>query len=90
MILQDCQVVIDRYKSGFVPPGDFAFEDLSAIKSGEAQPYMPNGLGSTLRPDTINKGTMSSGKNKKRAGLFGLFGANKVSYNLCSNRRIRV
>ena len=30
-LFQDSQIVIGRYKSGFNPPGDIPFEDLSNI-----------------------------------------------------------
>lgn len=29
---QDCEAVIEKYKSGFVPPGDVPFDDLSNSK----------------------------------------------------------
>lgn len=85
-VLQDSQLVIERYKSGFLPHGDYPFEDLS--KTG----------GSGMRGDSIDgprggsdpslhhlshqhtvKGTMSGGKMKKRVGLFTIFSSNKVN-----------
>lgn len=80
--LQDSQQVIERFKSGFQPPEDIPFEDLSAIKCGEAPPVHINGHNmNTLRPDSHSltyKGTLSSGKLKKRSGIFGIFGNTKV------------
>jgi len=81
LLLQDCQQVIERFKTGFQPPEDIPFEDLSAIKCGEAPPPQMNGHGNTLRGEThllTYKGTLSSGKLKKRSGIFGIFGNNKV------------
>lgn len=75
----DSQLVIERFKSGFQPPEDIPFEDLSAIKSGEAPPPQTNGYSSVKleNPSLTYKGTMSSGKSKKRSGLFGIFSNNK-------------
>lgn len=76
---EDSLMVIERYKSGFLPPGDFQFEDLSAMKSGEAQPMIINNAITSIRPEAMTvKGTMSAGKLKKRVGLFGIFSSNKV------------
>jgi len=78
--------VIEKYKSGFEPPGDFPFDDLS--RGGESTPLtVPGSGGNTYasmgvgahRTDSITvKGTMSSGKLKKRVGLFAIFSSNKV------------
>jgi hypothetical protein len=76
----DAQLVVDRFKSGFQPPEDIPFDDLSAIKCGEAPYVQTNGHPNTLRPESSSltyKGTLSSGKSKKRSGLFGIFGNNK-------------
>lgn len=73
--LQDSQVVIERYKSGFTPPGDIPFDDLSTPRqNGDSTPtsHPP------IRQDTI-KGTISASKLKKRGGIFGIFASNKVS-----------
>jgi hypothetical protein len=74
-------MVIDRYKSGFQPPEDIPFEDLSAIKSGEAPAPVNTVAITTIRPEAMTvKGTMSAGKIKKRVGLFGIFSSNKVEF----------
>ncbi|ODN03326.1 Formin-binding protein 1-like [Orchesella cincta] len=76
----DSQMVIERFKSGFQPPEDIPFEDLSAIKSGEAPPPQTNGFSNSLKLDSQSltfKGTISNSKSKKRSGLFGIFGNNK-------------
>ncbi|XP_045134943.1 formin-binding protein 1-like isoform X7 [Portunus trituberculatus] len=70
----DSQVVIERYKSGFTPPGDIPFDDLSTPRqNGDSTPasHPP------IRQDTI-KGTISASKLKKRGGIFGIFGSNKI------------
>ena len=71
-------LVIEKYKSGFVPPGNIPFEDLSTVDSG-------SGVGSTTTPQntpsekkTSILGTITGGKIKKRSGLLGIFGQNKV------------
>lgn len=72
-------MVIERYKSGFQPPDDIPFEDLSAIKSGEVQHPVNTVAITSMRPEAMTvKGTMSAGKVKKRVGLFGIFSSNKV------------
>lgn len=69
-------MVIDRYKSGFQPPRDIPFEDLNAVKAGDA-PVTSQYI--TSRPDmTTVKGTMTAGKLRRRVALFSIFGSNKV------------
>lgn len=73
----DSQVVIERYKSGFTPPGDIPFDDLSTPRqNGDSTPtsHPP------VRQDTI-KGTISASKLKKRGGIFGIFGSNKEDFS---------
>ncbi|XP_069943475.1 formin-binding protein 1-like isoform X1 [Cherax quadricarinatus] len=75
----DSQVVIERYKSGFTPPGDIPFDDLSTPRqNGETTPTVHP----PIRQDTI-KGTISASKLKKRGGIFGIFGSNKIDA-ICS------
>lgn len=76
--------MIERYKSGFEPPGDFPFDDLS--RGGESTPitmpggntYVSSGVGAHRTESMTVKGTMSAGKLKKRVGLFAIFSSNKV------------
>lgn len=89
---QDSRLVIERYKSGFLPPEDVPFEDLSNVRSGSVgSDTSSNGgggsathstitlsLGSGLKSDT-KSGTLSAMKLKKRAGIFSLFNAGKVT-----------
>ncbi|KAK8744888.1 hypothetical protein OTU49_000666 [Cherax quadricarinatus] len=73
----DSQVVIERYKSGFTPPGDIPFDDLSTPRqNGETTPTVHP----PIRQDTI-KGTISASKLKKRGGIFGIFGSNKNNFS---------
>ncbi|KAK7873526.1 hypothetical protein R5R35_008785 [Gryllus longicercus] len=82
---EDTQMVIDRYKSGFQPPEDIPFEDLSAIKSGEVPPPVNHVPIAQMRPAETVKGTMSAGKLKKRVGIFGIFSSNKKLIEVCIN-----
>lgn len=87
--------MIERYKSGFTPPGDFPFEDLSKQNgSGVGGNQINNQtLASTnpinphpsLNHHTVHhtvKGTLGANKLKKRVGLFGIFSSNKVSHKI--------
>ncbi|XP_078045520.1 formin-binding protein 1-like Cip4 isoform X5 [Augochlora pura] len=81
---EDTMVVIERYKSGFQPPGDFPFEDLSVAKTYDSnsqlsQPVMMQPIHNHLTA----KGTVSGGKIKKRVGLFGIFSSNKKLIEVC-------
>ncbi|XP_076068923.1 formin-binding protein 1-like Cip4 isoform X2 [Oratosquilla oratoria] len=73
---RDSQYVIERYKSGFTPPGDIPFDDLSTPRqNGDTTPnHTPT------RHDTI-KGTISASKLKKRGGIFGIFGSSKNNFS---------
>lgn len=72
---EDSLKVIEKYQSGFQPPGDLPFEDLSKADSdtsNNSQNYTSTG---GLNHFTA-KGTTSQ-KLKKRVGLFGIFASNK-------------
>ncbi|CAH1271893.1 FNBP1L [Branchiostoma lanceolatum] len=71
---QDSQLVISRYKSGYVPPGDYPFDDLSA--NGGNLPKVPSQ--ESIRPGTERK------KTKTRDMLKGLFVTSKAKPNLLS------
>lgn len=71
-------MVIDRYKSGFQPPRDIPFEDLSAIRSGDAPPVTNQYIKARPDQNMTVRGTISAGKLKRRVALFGIFGSNKV------------
>ncbi|KAB7507512.1 Formin-binding protein 1-like protein, partial [Armadillidium nasatum] len=71
---KDSQLVIEKYKSGFTPPVDIPFDDLSASKQNDAESTPV--LHPPTRQDTI-KGTISASKLRKRVGIFGIFSSNK-------------
>ncbi|XP_064458115.1 formin-binding protein 1-like isoform X2 [Ornithodoros turicata] len=71
---KDAEIVIERYKSGYAPPDDFPFEDLSSMRSCETG-STTSSMTPSYRGDTI-RGTISGGK-KKRSGLLGIFTSNK-------------
>lgn len=71
----DSLTVIDRYKTGFLPPPDYVFEDLSKADSESSTYSSQNNLNSN---HLTQKGTLGANKLKKRAGIFGIFSSNKV------------
>ncbi|XP_075159740.1 formin-binding protein 1-like Cip4 isoform X2 [Haematobia irritans] len=74
---EDSYKVIERYQSGFTPPSDIPFEDLSKLDTlDSSQESHSNHVQSSHL--TI-KGTMSTNKIKKRVGIFNIFGSNKNS-----------
>lgn len=83
----DTQLVIDKYKSGFMPPDDFPFEDLSkgGTNSSGSDSGSSNNINnihavSKLRDGGYTvKGTITGKNLKKRTGLFHLFGSRGVS-----------
>lgn len=75
---EDTMLVIERYKSGFQPPGDFPFEDLSVAKNYDSNSQLAQPVMQPIHNHLTVKGTVSGGKIKKRVGLFGIFGSNKV------------
>ncbi|XP_046412160.1 formin-binding protein 1-like isoform X2 [Neodiprion pinetum] len=75
---EDTLLVIERYKSGFQPPGDFPFEDLSAAKSYDSNSQLSQPVMQPIHNHLTVKGTVSGGKIKKRVGLFGIFSSNKL------------
>ena len=75
---EDTMLVIERYKSGFTPPGDFPFEDLSAAKMLDSNNRLPQPAMQPIHNHLTVKGTVSGGKIKKRVGIFNIFSSNKV------------
>ncbi|XP_067133111.1 formin-binding protein 1 isoform X1 [Centruroides vittatus] len=71
---QDSLLVIEKHKTGYIPPEDFGFEDLNNQKSSDSTSNTTPV--STLKSETI-KGTYSANKQKKRGGIFGIFSSNK-------------
>lgn len=92
--MQDSRLVIERYKSGFSPPEDVPFEDLSNTRSGSigSDSSSNGGVGSSTIHSTISLtssgilksetkgGTLTAMKLKKRAGIFSIFNAGKVKF----------
>ncbi|XP_034948223.1 formin-binding protein 1-like isoform X2 [Chelonus insularis] len=80
---EDTLLVIERYKSGFTPPGDFPFEDLSAAKSYDSNTQLSTTTMQPIHNHLTVKGTVSGGKIKKRVGIFGIFSSNKKLIEVC-------
>lgn len=77
---KDTLLVIERYKSGFQPPGDFPFEDLSVAKTYDSNSQLSQPVMQPIHNHHLTvKGTVSGSKIKKRVGLFGIFSSNKVN-----------
>ncbi|CAH0747523.1 unnamed protein product [Diatraea saccharalis] len=75
---EDTQLVIERYKSGFVPPEDFAFEAMAggdATDSAAAAHHQNHHH--HLNHLTAARGTVSGNRIKKRGGLLSIFSSNK-------------
>ncbi|XP_037719270.1 formin-binding protein 1-like isoform X3 [Drosophila subpulchrella] len=72
---EDTFKVIERYQSGFTPPIDIPFEDLSNSVKDSAQ---DSTYTYPLPTPTTRGGTLGAIKLKKRVGIFNLFGSNKI------------
>ncbi|CAH1119335.1 unnamed protein product [Phaedon cochleariae] len=76
---EDTYSVIEKYKSGFQPPEDFPFEDLSKVGSDSGSATNINSLavvGGKLKDSGYTvKGTITGKALKKRTGLFHIFGS---------------
>jgi hypothetical protein len=70
---QDSRLVIDRYKTGFYPPSDVPFEDLSNMAASQGN------NGNAKCDGTTRAAGTASVRGKKRVGLRGIFGAPKVT-----------
>ncbi|KAK9884923.1 hypothetical protein WA026_009160 [Henosepilachna vigintioctopunctata] len=77
---EDTKMVIDRYKSGFEPPEDIPFEDLSRNGSDTGSAHIMSaaqpGLGGKIKDGGVYtvKGTVSGKAIRKRTGIFQIFG----------------
>jgi len=67
--VQDSQLLIEQHKTGFTPPGDIPFDDLS-------DPGMSPAALSTVKTETV-RGTVGKG-GRRRTGLRALFNTAKV------------
>ena len=73
--------MIEKYKSGFSPPGDMPFEDLSTADSTSvngSMSSMQQSINPILEKKTSLIGTITGGRIRKRSGLLGLFSNAKV------------
>lgn len=72
---EDSLMVIEKFKSGYDPPEDLPFEDLSNPRNGEIS-Y------STTRTDQITvRGTLSNSRHKKRGRILNIFSSNKNMFD---------
>ncbi|XP_049289365.1 formin-binding protein 1-like isoform X3 [Anopheles funestus] len=71
----DSMIVIEKYQSGFQPPGDIPFEDLSKSDPDASNNSQTHNSSTGLNHMT-GKGTTKD-KLKKRVGIFGIFTGNK-------------
>ncbi|XP_044262720.1 cdc42-interacting protein 4 homolog isoform X2 [Tribolium madens] len=75
---EDTILVIEKYKSGFLPPDDIPFEDLSkgGSDSGSANNINNIQISGKLKDGGYTvKGTITGKALKKRAGIFHIFGS---------------
>ncbi|XP_035788669.1 formin-binding protein 1-like isoform X2 [Anopheles albimanus] len=75
----DSMIVIEKYQSGFQPPGDIPFEDLSKPDSDSSNNSQTHNSSTGLNHMT-GKGTTKE-KLKKRVGIFGIFTGNKEDFS---------
>ncbi|KAL9901951.1 formin-binding protein 1-like Cip4 isoform 12-T17 [Glossina fuscipes fuscipes] len=75
---EDSYKVIERYQSGFTPPTDIPFEDLSKQDPESSQESHYNNVQSS---HLTVKGTISANRIKKRVGIFNIFGSNKEDFS---------
>ena len=78
---QDSRVVIEKFKSGFSPPSDIPFEDLSngdTTSVNGSMSSMHQSINPILEKKTSLIGTITGGRIRKRSGLLGLFSNSKV------------
>ena len=78
---EDSKIVIEKFKSGFQPPNDIPFEDLSSADSTSvngSMSSMQQSINPILEKKTSLIGTITGGRIRKRSGLLGLFSNSKV------------
>ncbi|KAM7357801.1 formin-binding protein 1-like Cip4 isoform 3-T4 [Cochliomyia hominivorax] len=76
---EDSYKVIERYQSGFTPPQDIPFEDLS--KQDTLDSSQDSHYNHAVQSSLTVKGTISANKLKKRVGIFNIFGSNKEDFS---------
>ncbi|XP_044262724.1 cdc42-interacting protein 4 homolog isoform X6 [Tribolium madens] len=83
---EDTILVIEKYKSGFLPPDDIPFEDLSkgGSDSGSANNINNIQISGKLKDGGYTvKGTITGKALKKRAGIFHIFGSKGKLTEVC-------
>jgi len=81
---EDSKVVIEKFKSGFSPPGDIPFEDLSSNDNASingSMSSMQQSINPVLEKKTSLLGTITGGRIRKRSGILGLFSNAKAPTN---------
>lgn len=82
---EDTRIVIEKFKSGFSPPGDVPFEDLSSTDTASVNGSMSSMPQSINHPVMEKKtsiiGTITGGRIRKRSGLLGLFSNSKDDFS---------
>lgn len=66
-----------RYQSGFQPPADIPFEDLS---KADTESTHNSQIHHAMNPHATMKGTIGAKNLKKRVGIFNIFSSNKVRH----------
>jgi len=81
---EDSKVVIEKFKSGFSPPGDIPFEDLSSNDNASingSMSSMQQSINPVLEKKTSLLGTITGGRIRKRSGILGLFSNAKDDFS---------
>lgn len=81
---EDSKVVIEKFKSGFSPPGDIPFEDLSTNDNASingSMSSMQQSINPILEKKTSLLGTITGGRIRKRSGILGLFSNAKDDFS---------
>merc|ERR1712018_340830 len=81
---EDSKIVIEKFKSGFQPPNDIPFEDLSSADSTSvngSMSSMQQSINPILEKKTSLIGTITGGRIRKRSGLLGLFSNSKDDFS---------
>lgn len=81
---EDSRQVIEKFKSGNMPPEDIPFDDLSNPRP-ESETTVPRGstalnYSSSIKSETL-RGTLSAARFKKRGGIFGMFTSSKSNFD---------
>ncbi len=78
---EDSRIVVEKFKSGFCPPSDIPFEDLSSADTASvngSMSSMQQSISQLAEKKSSIIGTITGGRIRKRSGLLGLFTNSKV------------